>query len=112
MATNSPEYMRQWRANNRQKKREHDMRSYYKRGQWRAKERLYGITKEQYEAMIVQQNNCCAVCKQPLSGKIVVDHNHTTGKVRGILHSMCNLMVGHFENNLEAAKLALQYVES
>ena len=52
----------------------------------------YGITLEQFEAILEAQGNVCAVCKQ--GGKVFcVDHNHKTLKIRGIICLNCNLRV-------------------
>lgn len=59
--------------------------------------REYGITLEQYKKMLKDQNECCALCKnkRPLR----VDHDHRTGKVRGLLCDKCNLSLGLLEEN-------------
>jgi len=66
----------------------------------------YNLTVEQYELMLKSQNNVCAICgkleiiKSGIKVKrLAVDHNHTTGKVRGILCATCNLLIAHVENN-------------
>jgi len=57
--------------------------------------RKYGITFDDYTLMLQEQSNCCAICKG-LAGQrgFVVDHDHETGKVRGLLCTTCNLMLG------------------
>jgi hypothetical protein len=53
----------------------------------------YGISLDDATAMLEKQSNVCALCFQPFglgAMKAFVDHNHETGKVRGILHSQCN----------------------
>lgn len=46
------------------------------------------------------QGGLCALCGEPVSaGEAVVDHDHTTGVIRGVLHRGCNAMLGHIENN-------------
>jgi CRISPR/Cas system-associated protein Cas10 (large subunit of type III CRISPR-Cas system) len=55
----------------------------------------YGITLEYYNELLVKQNNKCAICGNEQDGKALnVDHDHTTGKVRGLLCSTCNFAVG------------------
>lgn len=67
--------------------------------------RNFGITKEEYEAMAEAQNHCCAICGTPETAKrgrttlkLAVDHNHKTGKVRGLLCGTCNRKLGVLEN--------------
>lgn len=63
-------------------------------GKWRLSQ--YGITKDEFETMLVEQNNCCDVCGLEFSNedKPAVDHCHASGKVRGLLHTSCNAMIG------------------
>lgn len=72
--------------------------------------RMYGLTIEQYDFMLEQQNYVCAICKRaecsldPRSQqpyRLALDHNHTTGKVRALLCFHCNRCVGVFENYKE-----------
>ncbi len=61
----------------------------------------YGITIEQYDALLTAQGGVCAICKNPPRGKMLrlsVDHNHTTKKVRGLLCITCNRTIGYLEN--------------
>lgn len=65
---------------------------------------VYGLTVEQYEAMIAAQNNLCAICGQPPSAKskyhrkLALDHDHETGAVRGLLCHTCNRSLAWLEN--------------
>jgi hypothetical protein len=65
-------------------------------------QRMYGIGEDDYNRMYRQQNGKCPICRseQP-PGKLVVDHDHETGKIRGLLCHKCNLLAGHIENNLD-----------
>jgi len=61
--------------------------------------------------MFKKQNGVCAICKQPETRKrhnkvdnLSVDHDHSTGKIRGLLCYRCNLLIGLFKNNLELFK--------
>lgn len=60
----------------------------------------YGLTLADYDKMFEKQNGVCAVCKQiDITGKrLAVDHNHKTGKVRGLLCQKCNIRLGVLEN--------------
>ena len=61
----------------------------------------YGITLEQYEHMLAEQGGRCSICRrEPLGIKpLHVDHNHTTGAVRGLLCRRCNSLVGFIEKH-------------
>ena len=64
--------------------------------------RKYGITVEQFNSLLKKQNDSCAICK--MSFQIVkpnIDHDHETGKVRGLLCDACNCAVGAFESQKE-----------
>lgn len=54
---------------------------------------LYGLTLEQYNAMFAAQEGRCAICRTA-EEKLVVDHNHATGRVRSLLCHLCNAMIG------------------
>jgi hypothetical protein len=61
----------------------------------------YKLTVEDYEAMLKYQGGVCCVCRQPEPTKgrrLSVDHNHTTGLIRGLLCSRCNPILGKIEN--------------
>ena len=68
----------------------------------------YGITFEQYTAMLAAQAGGCAICGK--SEKLRVDHCHATGKVRGILCHGCNIGLGVFLDSPELLRLAAAYV--
>lgn len=56
---------------------------------------MYGITLDERDALFDLQGRKCAVCKNSHARRWEVDHCHTSGAVRGILCSGCNLMLGH-----------------
>ena len=78
----------------------------------------YGITVEDYDRMIEVQEGVCAICKTNTSGgrginsRLAVDHNHTTGEIRGLLCSMCNQGLGMFKDNFELLQKAINYLNS
>ena len=74
---------------------------------WQIKTR-YGMTVEQVEEMRLAQGGACAVCKKPL-GKCHIDHDHNTGKVRGLLCHRCNVMIGGWDDK-EWLASALRYM--
>jgi hypothetical protein len=74
----------------------------------------YGITIEQYNQKLIDQSNCCAICGTDKPGgghnNLYVDHNHSTGKVRGLLCRNCNLMLGHAFDKVELLEEAIKYL--
>lgn len=69
-------------------------------------QRRYGVTHE--EAVQLRQSPC-EICGH--KGKMVIDHNHTTGARRGILCSPCNSGIGQFRESASAMRSAAEYVE-
>lgn len=75
----------------------------------------YGMTFEDYERMSAQQGGVCAICAGSPSGKrpfLYVDHDHGTGKVRGLLCNSCNAAIGHFKDDAERLRSAIRYLAS
>lgn len=77
----------------------------------------YSITLDDYDNMLVEQNNCCAICSTSVkecdtgSGNhLAVDHCHDTGKVRGLLCASCNIMLGKAKDNIAVLKAAINYL--
>jgi hypothetical protein len=75
--------------------------------------RKYGVSPDDYEKMLVDQNYKCALCGGYGSGveeRFVVDHCHTTGKVRGLLCWPCNIGIGMFRDSPELLKQVIDYL--
>lgn len=81
-------------------------RATYKEGTLRRK---YGLTLGQYHLLHKDQNNLCAICG--LERKLVVDHNHTTNKVRQLLCHSCNSAIGLFQENIQTLQSAIAYLQ-
>lgn len=84
-------------------------------------ERKFGISYFDYQALSDQQGGVCAICKQPekqrdyRTGKtrrLPVDHDHTTGKVRGLLCHRCNLVVGLIEERPDIVDNIRAYLDT
>jgi hypothetical protein len=72
--------------------------------------RAYGISPETYYEMLEKQGKRCAICKaESLKRAMNIDHDHTTGKVRGLLCDGCNLSLGHIERK-DFMEKALKYL--
>jgi hypothetical protein len=74
----------------------------------------YGITNQDYEQMLENQGFCCAGCglhQNILEKKLHVDHDHVTGRVRGLLCGNCNRALGLVKDNLETLVRLQEYLE-
>lgn len=71
------------------------------------------LTKEQALAQLELQNFACGICKDDLSDqRWHYDHDHVTLELRKILCHNCNVGIGHFEEDVNLLRLAIQYLES
>lgn len=78
----------------------------------------YGLTVAAYDALLDAQNYVCILCKRPETerkhGKIQrlsVDHDHSTGRVRGLICCDCNKMLGFAGDNPTLLLRAIQYLK-
>jgi len=68
----------------------------------------FGLTVSDYESLLAQQNGACLICKgNACKYRLAVDHNHKTGKIRGLLCMRCNTKLGWYE---KFAKQIAQYL--
>lgn len=81
----------------------------------------YGITLDEYNTMLANQNGVCAICEQPEKrvdkrvnrvSYLAVDHCHETGKVRGLLCHTCNAMLGQSGDSIERLQQGIDYLKS
>lgn len=74
--------------------------------------RNYGMTLEEYDALLVKQNGVCAICKGGTRGRgrFHVDHCHVTNVVRGLLCAKCNLLLGHADDSTRLLRSAIFYL--
>ena len=75
--------------------------------------RHYGITVDDYNRMFADQNGCCAICKRHQSEfrrSFAVDHDHETGKVRGLLCISCNRGLGYLGDDIDRLMAAVAYL--
>jgi len=96
----SKEYSRTWVGKNPDKRKTHTRNS---------RIRAYGISPERYQEMLEAQGNRCAICVKENNRAMVIDHDHTTGAVRGLLCDGCNLSLGHIERE-GFLEIALKYI--
>lgn len=84
--------------------------------------KTYGISFEEFDALLVKQGNGCAICQTSVpggKGTWHIDHDHSCcsgrkscGKcIRGLLCQRCNAGLGHFGDNRESLRKAISYLE-
>lgn len=81
-----------------------------KKNPWQRRLTQYGLTHYEYELML---NDGCGICGASFeleSTKVAIDHDHSTGKVRGLLCQPCNLGIGHFRDDPIALANAVNYL--
>lgn len=79
--------------------------------------RQYGLTVEEYDTLLQKQEGLCAICGRPetrqmrgIKTALVVDHNHQTGQVRGLLCHACNVGIGLLHDDIKLLQKALNYL--
>lgn len=73
----------------------------------------YGLGPEDVAALLEKQNHRCAVCSKPFAAGLrgfAVDHDHNTGRVRGLLHTRCNSLLGMAGDDERTLLRAIQYL--
>lgn len=100
----SREKMRRWRKNNPQKTKISNLKNGLKR--------TANISIKQYENLLQEQNYKCAICgkKDRHNKRLSVDHCHQTQKVRGLLCTDCNLILGNCHDNIDILDDAKKYL--
>lgn len=78
--------------------------------------RKYGITLEEYNNLLKQQQSKCKICGQEETSErnshLCVDHDHNTGAIRGLLCNNCNRALGLFKDNIEVLHNAIIYLQN
>ncbi len=68
-----------------------------------------------YERLLAVQNGVCAICGNAPGdrhfGILTVDHDHKTGKVRGLLYNECNVGLGRFKEDVALLGRAIEYLK-
>ena len=86
---------------------------YSSRGAWNWKKLgIENFHKEDYTALVLKQGDRCAICHKPDPVQALsVDHDHATGKVRGLLCNNCNRGIGMLGDNSEVMAAAAAYLK-
>lgn len=128
----NPDYASEWRTRNMDKVRAIDKRYRDKnkgkinarlrarrkenRDKYRAycRKSIYGITDEQTRDLLAIQGNRCAICPHEFngSGDFHVDHDHSSGLVRGLLCRLCNMGLGSFRDDESRLLMAIEYLKT
>jgi hypothetical protein len=116
---NNKEKIREARAKYKQKLRDQGIKRKTKEKPGKAYKRLYGITEDDFQRMLKEQNYVCKICLQPetatRNGKVKrlsIDHCHTTGKVRGLICHSCNTVIGRYKDDAETFKRFVEHLIS
>jgi hypothetical protein len=91
---------KKWRDQNPERSQLHRVRGKLKR---------YGLLLHEYEQLLQEQKNKCAICLEK-QNNWCIDHNHTTGKVRGLLCHKCNIALGFINDDPKRAQRAAKYL--
>lgn len=98
-------YQKKYRQVNQQK-----IKKYTKK--WHIK-RKYGLTESDVLLLLQKQCNRCPICGYRLLLKhVCVDHCHTSGKIRGLLHGKCNVLLGLTSDDVSILKRAIRYLKN
>lgn len=96
------EYMKNWRTNNPDKQKAIKKTATLKQ---------YNLTLQEYDNLLSRQDGKCAICGSlPNKKDLAVDHDHITGKVRGLLCTNCNLILGLANDNPEILENLINYL--
>ena len=121
-------YMREWRKKHPEYNELHrlKMKEYWKtpvgkevsrrhaekqkiQGRNKAHHRIWKMSDENLEKMYIEHNYRCAICNDK-KDKLVIDHNHRTNKIRGLLCGNCNSAIGFMKENIQTLNNAINYL--
>lgn len=102
------------KARHHERKHEPDYRKQLHEVQKRRRAKKYGLSVDDVEAMLKAQDGKCAICGEKNSGNrinLYVDHDHKTGKVRGLLCHHCNTGIGQLGDDIRLVQAAVEYLK-
>ena len=74
------------------------------------RKKMYGISDDEYQNLLIKSNNKCAICEEEFVKTPSIDHDHNTGKIRGLLCSNCNFLIGHCKEDIDILDNAIRYL--
>lgn len=81
------------------------------KARWARIKKEYGLSADQVDEMLKQQENKCSICCVDILGKYHIDHCHSSGKVRGLLCSKCNQAIGLLDEDQSKIQSAADYLK-
>ncbi len=76
------------------------------------RQRRYGLSDADYEAMLARQGGVCGSCKRKPERRLQTDHCHSTGRVRGLLCLNCNSMLGMANDDPDRLQAGIEYLKA
>lgn len=117
----------EWAKNNKDKVRERNAKKWESRKAYYQSERgiessrrahlkrMFGMTLEEYNSKLEEQNGVCDICKQPetygRASFLSVDHCHNTNEIRGLLCNNCNRAIGLLKDDITVLENAVKYLK-
>lgn len=112
------ENAKEYRKNNSEKIKKYNV-EYDKKNSLKRKgshiKRNYGITLEEHNLMFNKQEGKCKICgrhQNEIKIPFAVDHDHTTGRIRGLLCHKCNQGLGYFNDNIDLLMKAINHLKN
>lgn len=98
---------RDWQRRNPERHKQH-----CRRKREAAKAKKFGLTRNEFLVIRARRDRGgnCPICKQPVE-KFVIDHDHVTGRIRGLICERCNFALGDFKDNPELIRRAIEYLQ-
>lgn len=113
------EYGLAHRAEGRERQRQFKARNPERQAEYSAKWK-YGITPDEYDRLFAEQDGRCAICREPettkdrtgrVRARLSIDHDHETGRIRGLLCHHCNAALGHAKESSFRLRDMAAYLE-
>lgn len=83
----------------------------HKKASYKHRLKGYGLTPEEYEAMLSRQEYKCSICGTAPDRLMSVDHDHSTGQIRSLLCNNCNAALGMVKEDKKVLQNMIEYLE-